>query len=163
MLQYLLIFAAGFAGSLHCVGMCGGFACALGSDARGAAAGLRRHLLYNFGRATTYCFIGALTGTLGLLLVGHHGESSAISIGQRILALASGGLIVLAGLQFLGYRAWRVNRIAPAAGTALVRALGRLVKVPGGAAPLALGALNGLLPCPLCTHSQRRRREPLVR
>ena len=32
---YLVILAAGFAGSFHCIGMCGGFACALGRDPRG--------------------------------------------------------------------------------------------------------------------------------
>ena len=35
MIYYLVIFAAGFAGSFHCIGMCGGFACALGRDPRG--------------------------------------------------------------------------------------------------------------------------------
>src|SRR3546814_9938372 len=65
MAQYLLVFLAGLAGSLHCVGMCGGFACALGSDPRGRAATLRRQLLYNVGRVTTYMFLGALAGTLG--------------------------------------------------------------------------------------------------
>ena len=35
MTYYLVIFAAGFAGSFHCVGMCGGFACALGHDPHG--------------------------------------------------------------------------------------------------------------------------------
>jgi sulfite exporter TauE/SafE len=34
---YLVIFAAGFAGSFHCIGMCGGFACALGRDPRATA------------------------------------------------------------------------------------------------------------------------------
>ena len=103
MLQYLLIFFAAFAGSVHCVGMCGGFACALGRDARGAATTLRRHLIYNLGRATTYCFLGAVVGYLGLLLVGHHGQGTPVSLAQRALALVSGGLIVYAGLQFFGF------------------------------------------------------------
>ncbi len=33
---YLLIFLAGLAGSVHCLGMCGGFACAMGGDPGGA-------------------------------------------------------------------------------------------------------------------------------
>ena len=65
MTYYLVIFAAGFAGSFHCIGMCGGFACALGRDPRGRAATAERHLLYNLGRLTTYCFLGALAGALG--------------------------------------------------------------------------------------------------
>ena len=65
MTYYLVIFAAGFLGSFHCIGMCGGFACALGRDPRGGAATVERHLLYNLGRLTTYCFLGALAGALG--------------------------------------------------------------------------------------------------
>lgn len=60
MTYYLLIVAAGFAGSFHCVGMCGGFACALGRDPAGRRATIERHLLYNAGRVATYVFIGAL-------------------------------------------------------------------------------------------------------
>ena len=65
MTYYLVVFAAGFAGSFHCLGMCGGFACALGRDPRGRGATTVRHLLYNSGRLTTYCFLGALAGALG--------------------------------------------------------------------------------------------------
>ena len=65
MTYYLVIFAAGFAGSFHCIGMCGGFACALGRDPRGRTATVERHLLYNTGRLTTYCFLGGIAGALG--------------------------------------------------------------------------------------------------
>ena len=47
MVYYLMFFAAGFAGSFHCVGMCGGFACALGHDPHGQATTALRHVLYN--------------------------------------------------------------------------------------------------------------------
>ena len=60
MIEYPLIFLAGLAGSWHCVGMCGGFASALGADPRGRSATLGRQLIYNLGRVTTYCFIGGL-------------------------------------------------------------------------------------------------------
>ena len=41
MTYYLVVFAAGFAGSFHCLGMCGGFACGLGRDPRGRGATIR--------------------------------------------------------------------------------------------------------------------------
>jgi sulfite exporter TauE/SafE len=63
MSQYGLIFLAGLAASWHCIGMCGGFACALSGGRRGAQA-LQRQLLYNAGRVTTYCFLGALAGAI---------------------------------------------------------------------------------------------------
>jgi len=38
MSHYIVIFVAGIAGSFHCIGMCGGFACALGVDPAGRIA-----------------------------------------------------------------------------------------------------------------------------
>jgi len=149
MLQYLLIFLAGLAGSAHCIGMCGGFACALGRDPRSAGATLRRHLIYNLGRATTYCFLGATIGFFGLLLCGHQGEASAATLAQRGLALVSGLLIIFVGLQFFGFSLGRGWRVTSSGGALLTGALGRLLKAPGAGAPLALGVLNGFLPCPL--------------
>lgn len=149
MLEYLLIFLAGLAGSVHCIGMCGGFTCALGRDSRGAAATLRRHLIYNVGRATTYCFLGATVGYLGLLLVGHHGDETMASVAQRILALVSGLLIVIVGLQFFGFSLGRRWRIAGSGSALLTGALGRVLRAPGAGAPLVFGVLNGFLPCPL--------------
>ena len=64
MTYYLMFFVTGFAGSFHCIGMCGGFACALGRDPRGPAATGLRHLLYNTGRLTSYVFLGALAAAL---------------------------------------------------------------------------------------------------
>lgn len=149
MLQYFLIFLAGLAGSVHCIGMCGGFVCVLGRDSRGAAASLRRHLVYNLGRVLTYCFLGAVVGTLGMLLVGHEGESTVASLAQRVLAAVSGGLMLYIGLQFLGLLRG-ARTVASGFGTdTLASALRQLVKAPGTGAPLALGTLNGFLPCPL--------------
>lgn len=143
-----LVFLAGLAGSMHCVGMCGGFACAMGGDARGPAASLLRHLVYNAARVSSYCFLGALAGYSGALLVGHAGEASAGSLAQRALALLSGALMVFIGLQFAGVLRRRAP-LAIGAGTGLAASLRALLKAPGFAAPLAFGALNGLLPCPL--------------
>jgi sulfite exporter TauE/SafE len=147
--QYFLIFLAGLAGSAHCVGMCGGFACALGSDPRGNVATVRRHLIYNLGRFSTYCFLGAVAGSLGVLLVGHGGEVTAASLAQRLLALVSGLLMVFIGLRFFGFfRRFSPSRV-DSSGNFLVSALRALLKAPGAAAPLAFGVLNGFLPCPL--------------
>jgi sulfite exporter TauE/SafE len=149
MLQYMLIFLAGLAGSVHCIGMCGGFACAMGRDPRGPAATLRRHLIYNVGRATTYCFLGAGVGYLGVLIVGHGGEASAVSLAQRLLAGVSGLLMMYIGLQFFGCFRGSGRHLAGAGGEFLAAALRQLLKSPGAGAPLAVGVLNGFLPCPL--------------
>lgn len=149
MAELLLVFLAGLAGSMHCVGMCGGFACGLGGDARGAAATLQRHLIYHAGRLASYCFLGALAGQLGWLLVAPGGFVSAgvATSLQQGLAWIAAGLMAVVGLQFLGLlpRAALFGH----AGAGLVQALRGLLKAPGPGAPLALGVLNGLLPCPL--------------
>lgn len=149
MTQYVLIFLAGAAGSFHCVGMCGGFACAMGSDPRGRSATLRRHLGYNLGRVMTYCFLGATVGYLGLLLVGHGGEGTLASLAQRTLAVVSGLLMVFIGLQFFGLFRRFSPGLTGSGGQLLVPALRDLMKSSSIAAPLAFGVLNGFLPCPL--------------
>jgi uncharacterized protein len=149
MIQYFLIFLAGLAGSAHCVAMCGGFACALGSDPRGNVATLRRHLIYNLGRVSTYCFLGAVVGSLGVMLVGHGGETTAASLAQRLLAAVSGLLMVFIGLRFFGFFQRLSKRGVDSSGNFLVSELRTLLKAPGAAAPLAFGVLNGFLPCPL--------------
>ena len=147
-LAFGALFLAGFAGSLHCIGMCGAIACAAGADRRGAAATLQRQLLYNLGRITSYGFLGALVGYLGFLLVAQCGDDSIVSALQRGLAALSGTLLVLIGLQLFGVLGRRSHGIG-AGGQALAQALRALTRAPGAAAPLALGVFNGFLPCPL--------------
>ena len=65
MSHYLLIFVAGIAGSFHCIGMCGGFACVLGRNPKGHISTLLKHLLYNTGRVTSYIFMGGIAGIVG--------------------------------------------------------------------------------------------------
>ena len=107
MAYYLMVFAAGFAGSFHCVGMCGGFACALGRDGRGRGATVLRHLLYNTGRLTTYCFLGALAGAFGQVICTPQGSRAPLlggsfEVAERILAIVAGLLMICMALQFFG-------------------------------------------------------------
>ncbi len=145
----LLIFLAGLAGSLHCVGMCGGFACAIGGgSAVSPAAKLARHLLYNLGRIVSYLFIGALAGQAGMFLVDLCGDGWSLAA-QRTLALLSGVLMVFIGLQFAGVLRHAAPRWPGRMGEALIHAVRPLLHSPRASAPLALGVLNGWLPCPL--------------
>jgi sulfite exporter TauE/SafE len=107
MAYYLMLFAAGFAGSFHCIGMCGGFACALGRDPDGRASTVLRHLLYNTGRLTTYCFLGGLAGALGQVICTPQGMTvslvgGSLDAAQRILAVVAGLLMISMALQFFG-------------------------------------------------------------
>lgn len=148
-IEYPLIFLAGLAGSWHCVGMCGGFACALGSGSRGSARALGRQLTYNLGRVTTYCFIGGLVGFLTAELCTSGADAPPTAGAQRILAVASGLLMVFIGLQFLGWFRRFTGAPGLGPGAFLAPALRNLLRAPGPAAPLAFGVFNGFLPCPL--------------
>ncbi len=157
MIYYALLFLAGFAGSLHCIGMCGGFACALGVDPRGAGATSMRHLLYNTGRLSSYCFLGGLVGGLGQVIctsVGARTEPGAaflgasLNVAQRALAVTAGLLMIVMSLRFFGLPGW--HRVTSGfGGSTLAISLRSLLRTPGYAAPLAFGVLNGFLPCPL--------------
>jgi len=147
-MRYAIAMIAGLAGSLHCLGMCGGFACALGCDARGRVATVQRHLLYNLGRVVSYCFVGAFVGELGVRLIGTGELRAPALVAQRLLAIGSGALIVFFGLQLFGLFRVPRGRFGHAADL-FARSLRALLAAPGRAAPLAAGVLNGFLPCPL--------------
>jgi len=155
MTPYLVLFAAGFAGSFHCIGMCGGFACALGRDRHGQGVTALRHLLYNSGRLTTYCFLGGLAGALGQVICTTDGVSTvpllegSLDAAQRILAIVAGLLMVTMALQFFGLLQGLHRVTVGFGGNALAGSLRNLLTAPGPAAPLALGVFNGFLPCPL--------------
>jgi hypothetical protein len=155
MSYYLVIFAAGFAGSFHCIGMCGGFACALGRDARGGGATVLRHLSYNIGRLTSYSFLGALAGALGQVICTAQGGAAAPLLGgsvdvvQRALAIIAGLLMIAMALQFFGLLQ-AFHRLAIGfGGSTLAISLRSLLTARSPAAPLAFGVFNGFLPCPL--------------
>ena len=143
---YLVIFAAGFLGSFHCIGMCGGFACALGRDPRGGVATIGRHLLYNLGRLTTYCFLGALAGALGHAVSNSPG---VLDSAQRVLAIVAGLLMIVMALQFFGLFHGFRRAAMGFGGSTLAMSLRNLLATQSPAAPVALGVFNGFLPCPL--------------
>ncbi len=152
--EYLLLFAAGFAGSFHCIGMCGGFACALGRDPQGHSTTVLRHLLYNSGRLTTYCFLGGLAGAVGHVLCTPQGAavpllSGSLHAGQRVLAVVAGLLMIAMALQFFGLLQGFHRVSVGFGGSTLALALRSLLTTHRRTAPLALGVLNGFLPCPL--------------
>ena len=149
---YLLLFGAGFLGSFHCMGMCGGFACAVGRDPRGGGATIARHLLYNTGRLSTYCFMGVLAGMLGQIICTPQGinlSSNSLDLGQRILAIAAGLLMIAMGLQFFGLVPNLGRGPLGFGGNTFSASLRSLLGTPGPAAPIAIGVFNGFLPCPL--------------
>jgi sulfite exporter TauE/SafE len=138
------LFLSGFLGSLgHCLGMCGPLVTMFGVQVRGRRlAGLPYHLLYHAGRLGVYALFGALVGGLGSIL--GLGDSFGKVAGTVSLLLGLG--VVLLGLGYLG---WLPLGRIEGAGDWLSRAMGWALQQGGSLRVLALGALNGLLPCGL--------------
>ncbi|NKB69342.1 MAG: sulfite exporter TauE/SafE family protein [Candidatus Latescibacteria bacterium] len=129
----------GLGGSLHCVGMCGPLTLALkGGDH--PTPWLLNRLLYNGGRIATYTLLGGVSGLLGGVL--------AMAGLQRWLSVLLGAAIVLAIIGPLALRR-RLGGQVPWSGLVvwLKQALGRLFHSRAPLSMLAIGLLNGLLPC----------------
>jgi sulfite exporter TauE/SafE len=136
----------GFFGSVHCLGMCGGIAAALGQALPDQSAGgrLLSASVYSFGRVTSYVAAGAIVGFFGETFTSWTG----LTVGLRLLAgllIVGFGLHVagwwngLAEIERIGLVVWR--RLSP-----LARRIGppdRVWKT------FALGMVWGWLPCGL--------------
>lgn len=142
-LLYLVAFLGGVAGSLHCIGMCGGFPLALARASGGSA--VARQLLYNAGRLNTLAFVGALSGAFGAAVA----ASGAFQAGERALAIVAGVLMVVIGLEMLGLVGRFSARAAALTQRTLTRLLSGVLGAPSPLAPLALGVFNAFLPCQL--------------
>jgi len=142
----LSIIAIAFLGSFgHCVGMCGGIVVAYTSTKIGQntskAKAFVAHLLYSFGRISTYTLLGAIFGFLG-------GVATFSNIANGILLMVAGAFMVLTGLSLGGkmkfltliehsvsQKSWYKNSFKSLLSS---QTLGSFY---------LLGVLNGLLPC----------------
>ncbi len=149
-ISLLAAFAAGAAGSVHCLAMCGGLSGALGMRARRngatAAQAAVHALTYQGGRIISYSVAGALVGGFGGLLqtVFDFDRISLIArfLAGAVLVMAALGVLFkwrpLSRLELLGGRFW--SRVAP---------LARAIPAAGLRGSLLLGMVWGWLPCGL--------------
>jgi sulfite exporter TauE/SafE len=97
--------ALGLASGVHCVGMCGGFVAAFSSSRVVPIVpqrNLKRILLFNAGRITTYAVLGAASGILGGELAFALGAQSALYLLANVMLVAV-GLYLAGATQFLGF------------------------------------------------------------
>lgn len=129
----------GFAGSLHCVGMCSPLAMAVTNVRKHAVL---RRIVYNGGRILVYGIVGFILGSVGWVLPLHKF--------QNFVSLFLGILFLTAAA--FGISTFRVALISP-----LLQKLNGFLKEKfaaqiqgsGQLSVFFLGALNGLLPCGL--------------
>jgi sulfite exporter TauE/SafE len=150
------VFGASVIGSLHCVGMCGGFVAVIsgaGAERSGAAFGSRLAplLAYQLSRGLAYLGLGVLAGLLGAGL-----DASAALVGVHRLA---GPLMGLTLIAIAVATLWpsrreptplvRLGLSAPTPGllARLRTRLSEAVRERGSRAGAAAGLLSALLPC----------------
>ena len=145
-ISILSIITIAFLGSFgHCVGMCGGIVIAysstkIKSDWTKQVQALA-HLLYSFGRISTYMILGALFGLVG-------GVVTFDNLTSGIFLLLTGFLMVLVGLSLLGKIKFLTILEHTCSKSPLYQ---NTFKALLGSQSLfsfyLLGMLNGLLPC----------------
>ena len=137
--SFVSVCIAGLVGSLHCVGMCGGFAIVAGGG--GAHSRLSGQISYHIGRGVAYALLGALAGYLG-------GESISL---VRSIRFHTPWWVLLAPAAIVGLSIYLYAR---SRGSASLTHLGsnqskgaRFWRRVSGL-PLLLGLSTLLLPCP---------------
>lgn len=138
------MFLSGFLGSLgHCLGMCGPLNLMVAAQIRKNELPVQQSfILYHTARIAVYTLLGGVVGVLGTLL----GLSRQLTMFSGAVSLGLGVAIIFLGAGYLGwFQPFRLEGNASWWNTRLTQAL----KKGGQRGVLALGALNGLLPCGL--------------
>lgn len=139
------VLAGSLLGSSHCVGMCGGFAAALGAGERPMGPILARQLVYNLGRVFTYAFMGALAGTGGVLVT--RWSVGPVSASQA-LSLLAGVIMLGVGVSALGWLPRSGGLMRYTSGL-LLPLFNYFLNARGWWGYFAAGLANGFLPCGL--------------
>lgn len=143
--DHLAVLAGGFLGSAHCVGMCGGFAAAVGAGDRPFWPVFARQLVYNGGRVFTYAFLGVLAGAGGLYV---SRWTVAGLTAPQMLSLLAGILMLCIGASALGLFG-RARGGATTPGGLFAPLFSYFLNARGWAGYFAAGLANGFLPCGL--------------
>ncbi len=136
-------FVFGFAGSLHCVGMCGPLVLLLAQDRPSVAQLHLRQALYYSGKTGAYALLGAIAGTLGAGLGGLFAGM------QDTLSIVLGVVLIGMGIGLLRNARWLEGGGALARLPGFRAAVAFFMRRRSPGSTLALGFLNGFLPCGL--------------
>lgn len=136
--MWLTAFVIGFAGSMHCLGMCSPLVLAVTSQKPSA---LISRVLYNAGRIAVYALIGAVISGVGMLLPLHQV--------QNAVSLVLGAVLLLIGIGAIKIHPPGLTAATSRLTSRLKIMFGKYIRRKTWRATILLGALNGLLPCGL--------------
>ena len=145
-ISIITIITIAFLGSFgHCVGMCGGIVIAYSStkvkNTWTKQLQATVHLLYSFGRITTYMILGALFGLVG-------GVVTFDNLTSGIFLISTGVIMVLIGLSLMGkIKFLTVIEHGCSKSPLYQKTFKSLIGSDSLMSFYLLGMLNGLLPC----------------
>jgi sulfite exporter TauE/SafE len=147
MQTYIELFLIGIFGSMHCIGMCGGFVGMYALKKPAAEPSFPYHVLYNLGRITTYSLLGGIIGYAGSFAA-YVGEHRGI---PGAVLLIAGLIMILMGLNLAGVLGKKeLFDEVEITGTSLFRSLlRRVLAFENVLGTFLLGLLLGFLPCGL--------------
>ncbi len=133
-------FLLGLVSSLHCIGMCGPIALMLPLDRQNPVKKVTQLMSYQMGRLLSYSLLGLMFGILGrgLYLAG---------LQQKLSILAGAAMI---GMVLISEKTFARYNFSGPVGSVLGKIRGAMARQFGRTSPqamLAIGILNGLLPC----------------
>jgi len=136
---------AGFFGSVHCVGMCGGLIAVASDGADGAKQRALVQVGYQLARLASYLTLGAVAGSLGHAL-DLAGKAAGLGKAAAVLAgvtMTLWGLVAMLNAVGVSIKLPR-PRLLP---SFVVAWLGRARQRPPWARAVLLGSASALLPC----------------
>jgi len=145
MVEPTAVFFLAFLGSAHCIGMCGGFAAAIGATRERVTPLLLRQVIYSVGRIFTYSFLGACAGHVGHYFSRFDGRTLATA--QQVFSIVAGVVMVVVGASVLGVFPRRNQSKPGPIGGLLAPMFHQLLNARGGIGFLIAGVANGFLPC----------------
>lgn len=140
---YGMLFLTGLVTSVHCIAMCGGLNLSQCIPRGKETSTFSPAFQYNLGRVISYTLIGFLLGAAGMLLGGSL-ETGLSLLLQGCLKLIAGAFMIITGINMLGIFPG-LRRLTPRLPGSLAKKIGAEKLKNHG--PLAVGLLNGLMPC----------------
>ena len=139
---YWSALAIGFAGSLHCIGMCGPIVMVLPGSVTERWRFLGGRVLYNAGRVLAYAALGVIAGIIG--------QAFSFAGWQQRIGIFVGAAMILGVVMPLALRSKYMPRNPfTAVVDAVKNRLGRLLAESSPSSLFLIGFLNGFLPCGL--------------
>src|SRR5687768_17226209 len=132
-------FILGFAGSLHCMGMCSPLAMSVTNLSSNV---ILSRIVYNLGRIATYGILGVIVASVGLgFPLTKYQNLLSILLGISLLVIGSAGVTII--------RVPFLTNVLGSFSLLLKRLFSKFLQRKNHLSTLTLGSLNGVLPCGL--------------